>query len=78
MVNPLAELAYQGWQQTKNALSLAHKSVAYQLSTVLIDRHKRSTLAIDPQVLSIVQQRLDALLKVDWEEANSGVYSALR
>lgn len=74
MVNPLAELAYQGWQQTKNALSLTHKSLAYQLSTLFIDRQNTSTPAIDPQVLSIIQQRLEALLNVDWEEANLGVY----
>lgn len=74
MVNLLAELAYQGWQQTKNLLSLTHKSLSYQLSTLLIDRAETSTPAIDAQVLSIIQQRLNALLKVDWKEATLGVY----
>ncbi|MDJ1170204.1 methyltransferase domain-containing protein [Roseofilum sp. BLCC_M154] len=74
MVNPLAQLAYQGWQQTKNALSLTHKSLSYQLSTLFIDRAGTSTPVVDAQVLSIIQQRLDALLSVDWQDATLGVY----
>jgi len=74
MVNPLAELAYQGWQQTKSALSLTHKSLAYQLSTLFIDRNPTSTPVINAQVLQVIQQRLEALLKVDVDEANLGVY----
>ncbi|MFZ9737548.1 MAG: class I SAM-dependent methyltransferase [Prochlorotrichaceae cyanobacterium] len=74
MFTPFAELAYQGWQQTKNAFSLTHKSLSYRLSTASIDQKKISTPTISPEVISVIQQELAKLLKVDWEDGNTGVY----
>ena len=74
MLNPLTELAYQGLQQTKNALSLTHKSLAYQLSTVLSGQKKTSAPSINPEVVGIIQQELEKLLTLDWEDARREVY----
>jgi ubiquinone/menaquinone biosynthesis C-methylase UbiE len=80
MITPLTELAYQGLQQTKNAFSLTHKSLAYQLSNILTLEPKVSSPApasppkINPEIINIVQQELEKLLALDWQEAETGIY----
>jgi len=77
MLNPLTEFAYQGLQQTKNAFSLTHKSLAYQLSNLLTLEPKSSAPSapkVSPEVINVVQQELEKLLAVDWQEAQTGVY----
>jgi len=78
---PLSELAYQSLQQTKNALSLTHKSLAYQLSQLTTEflpsvssSQKTSAPQISPEVIRIIQQELEKLLEADWEDARLGVY----
>lgn len=68
------KLAYETFQQGKAAFSLAHKSVATRLAEVF--GRKAQTEELSPALLGQMQQRLERLMKADWQDAQQGVYPA--
>jgi ubiquinone/menaquinone biosynthesis C-methylase UbiE len=71
---PLTKLAYQTWQQGKNYFSLAHKEARRQLFTWFNPSNSTSTPSLPMELLQTLSQRVEALLEVDWQEAQAGVY----
>jgi ubiquinone/menaquinone biosynthesis C-methylase UbiE len=73
MADTLTKLTYQTFQQGKNYFSVAHKMLSTRLMN-LISPVERQTKPIPNEILLKIQQRLNNLLEVDWEDAERGIY----
>ncbi|MCD8490328.1 MAG: class I SAM-dependent methyltransferase [Desertifilum sp.] len=78
MSDSLTKLAYQTFQQGKSYFGVAHKTLSTQLTQWVApqSRPERQIHSISPQQLLILQQKLNAILEVDWQDAQNGVYPA--
>ncbi|MGJ5673318.1 MAG: class I SAM-dependent methyltransferase [Nostochopsis sp.] len=73
MSDTLTKLTYQIFQQGKNYFGLAHKTLSARLLN-LISPVEQQTKPIPTEILPKLQQRLDNLLEVDWQDAEQGIY----
>jgi ubiquinone/menaquinone biosynthesis C-methylase UbiE len=73
MSDTLTKLTYQTFQQGKNYFGLAHKILSTRLKNIISPSNKQ-TKPIPSELLLKLQQRLNNLLEVDWEDAEQGVY----
>lgn len=73
MSDTLTKLTYQTFQQGKNYFGLAHKILSTRLMNI-ISPSQQQTKPIPTELLLKVQQRLNNLLEVDWQDAERGVY----
>ncbi|MBW4573116.1 MAG: class I SAM-dependent methyltransferase [Tolypothrix carrinoi HA7290-LM1] len=73
MSDTLTKLTYQTFQQGKNYFGLAHKILSTRLMN-LISPSQHQTKPLPTELLFKVQQRLNNLLEVDWQDAERGVY----
>ncbi|PMB50129.1 SAM-dependent methyltransferase [Fischerella thermalis CCMEE 5201] len=73
MSDTLTKLTYQTFQQGKNYFGLAHKTLSARLLN-FISPVEQQTKPIPTEVLPKLQQRLDNLLEIDWQDAERGVY----
>lgn len=73
MPDTLTKLTYQTFQQGKNYFGLAHKILSAQLMNAISPSGRKSK-PIPAEVLLKIQQRLNALLEADWQDAESGLY----
>ncbi|BAZ23256.1 UbiE/COQ5 methyltransferase [Kalymmatonema gypsitolerans NIES-4073] len=73
MSDTLTKLTYQTFQQGKNYFGLAHKILSTRLMNI-ISPSQQQTKPIPTEILLKVQQRLNNLLEVDWQDAERGVY----
>lgn len=74
MSDTLTKLTYQSFQQGKNYFGLAHKIISTRLMN-LISPNENKTTPIPTGVLPIIQERLNNLLEVDWQDSQRGIYS---
>ena len=72
--DPLTQLAYQIFQQSKISFGLAHKALSSQLLNVLNPASTPKTKPIDPNLLIKLQKRLNQILAAEWQDAEKGVY----
>ena len=70
----LTKIAYQTFQQGKQVFGFAHKTLSTQFLNTLSQKKRQEPNPPDPKMLQALQSRIDALLKVDWEDAEKGVY----
>lgn len=73
MSDTLTKLTYQTFQQGKNYFGLAHKILSTRLMNI-ISPSQLQTKPIPTEILLKLQQKLNHLLEVDWQDANRGVY----
>ncbi|KOP25382.1 methyltransferase [Hapalosiphon sp. MRB220] len=73
MSDTLTKLTYQTFQQGKNYFGLAHKTLSARLLN-FISPVEQQTKSIPTEILPKLQQRLDNLLEMDWQDAEQGVY----
>ncbi|MEC4813384.1 MAG: methyltransferase domain-containing protein [Scytonema sp. PMC 1069.18] len=73
MTDTLTKFTYQTFQQGKNYFALAHKMLSTRLMN-LISPVDRQTKPISNEVILKIQQRLNNLQEVEWEDAEQGVY----
>jgi ubiquinone/menaquinone biosynthesis C-methylase UbiE len=73
MSDTLTKLTYQTFQQGKNYFGLAHKILSTRLMNI-ISPSQQQTKPIPTEILPKIQQRLNNLLEVDWQDAERGVY----
>ncbi len=73
MPDTLTKLAYQNLQQGKNYLSFAHKTLANQLWKIVIP-NDRPVVPVPPNLIPLLQQRVNDMLAIDWQDAEDGVY----
>jgi ubiquinone/menaquinone biosynthesis C-methylase UbiE len=76
MSDTLTKLTYQTFQQSKNYFGFAHKTISTEIRKLISpsDTKLRPTKPIPANLLLDLQNRLNALLEVDWQDAESGVY----
>ena len=73
MPDTLTKLTYQTFQQGKSYFGLAHKILSTRLLN-LISPAQQETKALPLDVLLKIQQRMNALLEADWQDAERGIY----
>jgi ubiquinone/menaquinone biosynthesis C-methylase UbiE len=74
MADQLTKLAYQTLQQGKSLMGLAHKQVSTRLMELVAPEGAPSTVPTPPQMLQQLRQSMDALVALDWREAEAGLY----
>lgn len=74
MADPLTKLAYQALQQGKSLVGVAHKEVSTKLMELVAPQGAPKTRPIPPQMLMDLQAANAALMEIDWEEAEQGLY----
>ncbi len=74
MADTLTKLAYQTFQDSKNYFGLGHKAIATQLRQWLKPSLNLTVEGVTPELLADMAQRRDALLQVDWQDAEMGIY----
>ena len=70
----LTKLAYQALQQGKSLLGLAHKEASTKLMELFSPSSLPSTLATPPELLAELGRSMDALINLDWQHAEAGIY----
>jgi ubiquinone/menaquinone biosynthesis C-methylase UbiE len=73
MSDTLTKLTYQTFQQGKSYFSLAHKTLSVRLMNIIFPAH-RQFKPIPNEVIRILEQKLNDLLEVDWQDAERGIY----
>ena len=73
--DPVTKLAYQTLQQGKSILGLAHKEVSTRLMELVAPDASSNTVAVPPEMISALRTSMDALVDLDWKEAQEGLYS---
>jgi hypothetical protein len=74
MADTLTKLAYQALQQGKSLVGVAHKEVSTKLMELVAPQGAPKTRPIPPQMLMDLQAANSALMEIDWEEAEQGLY----
>jgi ubiquinone/menaquinone biosynthesis C-methylase UbiE len=74
--DPLTKLAYQTFQQGKTYFGVAHKALGTQLRNLVSPPPPTTTQPLAAAVLLNLQQRLNAILETDWQDAERGIYPA--
>ena len=70
----LTKLAYQALQQGKSLLGLAHKEASTKLMELVSPSGLPPTLPTPPELLTELSRSMDALIAIDWQHAEAGVY----
>ena len=70
----LTKAAYQTFQQGKQVFSFAHKTLSTRLLSTLLPKERTEPSSPPPELLKLLYDRIDALLEVDWQDAERGVY----
>lgn len=74
MTETLTKLAYQTFQQGKSIFGLAHKTLGTQLQSLVAPDSRQPTEPLPPELLALIQQRLNQIIETDWQEAEQGIY----
>lgn len=72
----ISKLAYQTFQQSKSVFSLVHKLLSDRLTNLVVSKQEGNATPINTALLQKIQQRSSAIMEVDWQDAQKGVYPA--
>jgi len=70
----LKKIAYHTLQQWKTLAGLAHKELSTKLMEVFLPEATPGKFPIDQDLLKEVKRSMQSLEKIDWQEAESGIY----
>jgi ubiquinone/menaquinone biosynthesis C-methylase UbiE len=73
MADTLTKLTYQTLQQGKGYLSFAHKTLSIQARKAL-KPNNLPAIPVPPELITKLQQRVNDIQAVDWQDAENGVY----
>lgn len=73
MADTLTKLTYQTLQQGKGYLSFAHKALSIQARKAL-KPNNLPAIPVPPELITKLQQRVNDIQAVDWQDAENGVY----
>jgi ubiquinone/menaquinone biosynthesis C-methylase UbiE len=73
MADTLTKLTYQTLQQGKGYLSFAHKALSIQARKAL-KPNNLPAIPVPPELITKLQQRVNEIQAVDWQDAENGVY----
>lgn len=68
------KLTYETFQQSKSFFGLFHKNLSSQLLKLISPPVEIKTQSVPPKLLLELQQRLNQLIEIDWQNAQHGVY----
>jgi ubiquinone/menaquinone biosynthesis C-methylase UbiE len=74
MADAVTKLAYEALQQGKSLVGVAHKEISTRLMELVAPAGAPKTLPIPQQMLKDLQASHKALLEIDWQEAEEGLY----
>ena len=72
--NGLTKLAYQTFQQGKQVFGFAHKTLSTRFLNAAFRQDRNEPNPLNPEMLQLIQGRIDGLLEADWRDAEDGVY----
>ena len=72
--SPLTKVAYQSFQESKKVFGFVHKLVSDRLTDTFVPERQTASQPLSPQILAKLQQRLQKLEEIDWQEAQQGIY----
>tara|TARA_Y100001968_G_scaffold304966_1_gene320445 strand:- start:158 stop:1219 length:1062 start_codon:yes stop_codon:yes gene_type:complete len=70
----LKKIAYHTLQQSKTIAGLAHKELSTKLMEVFAPEATIGTFPIDKDLINEVRRSMESLEKIDWQEAEEGIY----
>ena len=70
----LTKLAYQGLQESKKIFSVAHNTIVDSITDILVPERNGKTKPLSPATLAKLQERVQILQEIDWQDAQAGVY----
>lgn len=70
----LTKVAYQTFQQGKQYFGFAHKTLSTQFLNLTTGRKRGEPNPLNPQMLQMLQERIQILLDADWADAEKNVY----
>jgi ubiquinone/menaquinone biosynthesis C-methylase UbiE len=70
----LTKLAYQALQQGKSLFGFAHKEASTKLMGLVSPLGLPPTLPTSPDLLAELSRSMDALIALDWQHAEAGIY----
>lgn len=73
-LNSLTKFAYETFQQSKQAFGFAHKTLSTRFLNVISQGKREEPNPLDPNMLALLQSRIQDLLAADWEDAEKNVY----
>ena len=74
LANQLTKIAYQTLQQGKVLMGAAHKEVSSRLMEMVCPSGLPPTLPTPPELLEALSRSMDALISLDWRQAETGLY----
>ncbi len=74
MPDTLTKLAYQTFQQGRQAFGFAHKTVSTRVMSLVSPIERSETPKVSDELFAKLQQLINELLDVDWQDAEDGVY----
>ena len=73
-VPSLRRIAYHTLQQGKTLAGLAHKELSTKLTEVFAPEAATGSFPLDKELIKQVRHSMGRLEKIDWEEAEAGIY----
>jgi ubiquinone/menaquinone biosynthesis C-methylase UbiE len=70
----LTKIAYQTFQQGKQYFGFAHKTLSTRILNAVSPQQRHEPNPLTPEMIKSIQTRIQALLEVDWQDAEDGVY----
>ena len=70
----ITKLAYQTFQQSKQAFGFAHKTLSTRFLNTFAGAKREEPNPPDPKMLQLLQSRIETLLEADWADAEQNVY----
>ena len=70
----ISKLAYETLQQGKASFSLAHKRLTNNLTNLFVQSQEKKTKPLSAETLQKLSQKRDELMRIDWEDAELGIY----
>ena len=74
LTNSLTKLAYQGFQYSKSAAGITHKTWTFRIRQVVAPTDSEVSAPVPSDVLDTYRKRYDQLLELDWADAEQGIY----
>ena len=74
MPDTLTKLAYQTFQQGRQAFGFAHKTVSNRAMRLVFPIERSDTPPVGEELLAKMKTLIDELIEVDWQDAEEGVY----
>ena len=70
----ISKIAYKTLQQSKSIAGFAHKQISSRLMNFILPDSKLENFDIDKDLLMQIQNSMDILREIDWNDAEKNIY----